>query len=133
MPKIRHRKRVRTARLNSNPLLVPVPSGPSTVPSTSGPSTSTATTTSNGNGIIPAGAGGKKVGKKELEVTNLLDKLTSLKVEDRIWASVRIPFLSTSFLSLFILLTFYFDDGLLVSIKFNFINFTRNNFKIILK
>lgn len=43
------------------------------------------TATTNGQDQAPKG---KKVGKKEAEVTNLLDKLRSDKVEDRTWASV---------------------------------------------
>ena len=38
-----------------------------------------------------AGDKGKKVGRKEAEVTNLLDKLRSAEVDERVWASVRAP------------------------------------------
>lgn len=95
MPKIRHRKRVRTARLTStgNPL------GNSEETTIENGTASTSTSSSsNGNGSmapppVPVGGiGGKKVGKKDSEVFNLLEKLASDKVEDRVWASVRFFF-----------------------------------------
>lgn len=77
MPKARHRKRVRTARLDAT--AAPLATGSTaTEPDANGASSSTTT----------AAAGTKKVGKKEAEVTNLLDKLRSDNVDERIWASV---------------------------------------------
>lgn len=69
MPKApRHRKRVRAARDSAT--AQPLGAAAATA-AEDGSSSST-----------------KKVGKKEAEVTNLLDKLRSDKVEDRTWAAV---------------------------------------------
>jgi hypothetical protein len=81
MPKApRHRKRTRTARIESNPTHVAV-----VVPVDGGSGSSFAT----GSNSHIAGSVSKKIGKKELEVTNLLSKLISIQDEDRIQASVR--------------------------------------------
>lgn len=68
MPKARHRKRTRPS---------PLATAASSAPDENGSSASAS-----------AAPKEPKVGKKESEVTNLLDKLRSDKVEERIWASV---------------------------------------------
>ncbi|KAK4050927.1 hypothetical protein OIO90_004903 [Microbotryomycetes sp. JL221] len=76
MPKAqRHRKRVRTARLNASGL--PLGSNKS----------QSSTTDSNEFGATDQTKPTKKQGRKEAEVTNLLDKLTSQDVQDRQWAT----------------------------------------------
>lgn len=74
MGKVRHRKRVRTARLAASG----APLG--------------ADSTDNQAGTSAAAGEGKVTSKqrKEGELTNLLDKLRSGAVEERIWASVRL-------------------------------------------
>lgn len=87
MPKIRHRKRVRTARLDASG--APLGSSASTAENGAVAVEGASTSHSNASAAVvgPVG-GGKKVGKKEAEVSSLLEKLASEKVEERVWASV---------------------------------------------
>ncbi|ORY72381.1 hypothetical protein BCR35DRAFT_307647 [Leucosporidium creatinivorum] len=78
MPKApRHRKRVRTARLQAS--AAPLQPQDSNQAQTSNESPTPSQQHQQQQG--------KKVGKKEAEVTNLLDKLRSDKPDERIWAS----------------------------------------------
>lgn len=89
MPKApRHRKRVRTARVAAQG----APLGQSQEDQVAALGEDSTLSISSQAGHDGAQGGkGKKVGKKEAEVTNLLDKLRSDKVEDRTWASVSAP------------------------------------------
>ncbi|GAA5861364.1 hypothetical protein JCM8547_006106 [Rhodosporidiobolus lusitaniae] len=75
MGKVRHRKRTRDARVAA--AAAPLKGAPSS--------------TLNGDNAAPlaadAQAGGKKVGKKEQEVSTLLDKFRSTESRDRVWAA----------------------------------------------
>lgn len=79
MPKARHRKRIRTARVNpaGQPLGAAVANGGAA-----------AEDGASNVGAVHACPAAKKVGKKESEVTGLLDKLKSVNLDERVWASV---------------------------------------------
>lgn len=84
MPKApRHRKRTRTARVDAAAAPGAASRAQALVLAQASPASEFATG-SNGHQ-----AHSKKVGKKEAEVANLLDKLKSIQVQERIWAAVR--------------------------------------------
>ncbi|SGY16741.1 BQ5605_C012g06971 [Microbotryum silenes-dioicae] len=86
MPKQRHRKRVRTARLNANPLGHTEAEAPTTIngASAAAPSGSVASTSSS---TATATAQPAKVGKKEADASNLIEQLKSEDDNQRIWAT----------------------------------------------
>ncbi|SCV67767.1 BQ2448_5378 [Microbotryum intermedium] len=91
MPKQRHRKRVRTARLNANPLGHTESDAPTTSNGASAAAAASgnvaSTSLSSSTATAQARAQPAKVGKKEAEASNPIEQLKSEDDNQRIWAT----------------------------------------------